>query len=65
MKQKHRRVPTCVQDGGKSAGDRNWVEVCVIACLKGTQTNESTCTLAVEKVVTHERREEDGTKFKE
>lgn len=34
-------------------------------CLKGTQTNESTYTLAVEKVVTHERREEDGTKFKE
>lgn len=50
---------------GKSAGDRNWEEVCAIACLKRTQTNKRTCTLAVGKVVTHERREEDGTKFKE
>lgn len=65
MKQKHRRVPTCVQDGGKSARDSDWVEVCAIACLKCTQTNKSTCTLAVGKVVIHERREEDGTKFKE
>lgn len=34
-------------------------------CLKCTQTNKSTCTRAGGKVVTHERREEDGTKFKE
>lgn len=62
MKQKHRRVPTCT-GWGKSAGDRNWIEVCAIMpereCLKGTQTS-STYTLAVKKVVTHEGERKMG-----
>ena len=50
---KYRRVSTCVQDGGKSAGDRNWVEVCAIACLKENAWNAHRLT----RVHVHELEE--------